>query len=116
AYPGVTVNYEPVPDNFDTKIRAMVQGGTEPDVFYVSPPVADELMDAGKLLKLNDYMNQAGRKKADYFDAMINIFSRSDDVYGLPKDFGAIADFYNTDMMAKTGATAPKDGWTQDDY
>jgi len=116
VYPNVTVNYEPVPDNFDTKIRAMVQGGTEPDVFYVSPPVADELMDAGKLLELTPFMTQMGHSKADYFDAMINIFSRGDKVYGLPKDFGAIADFYNTDMMAKTNTAAPKDGWTQDEY
>jgi multiple sugar transport system substrate-binding protein len=116
VYPNIKVNYEPIPQDFDTKLRAMVQGSTEPDVFYVSPSVADELIKANKLLELTPAMTELGVKKSDYFDAMINIFSNGDKVYGVPKDFGAIALFYNTEMLASTGATAPKDGWTWDDY
>jgi len=116
VYPDISVNYEPVPSDFDTKLRTMVQGGTEPDVFYVSPPVATDLIAAGKLLELTPYLTSAGRAKSDYFDAMINIFSDGDKVYGLPKDFGTIIDFYNTDMLTKTGAKKPVDGWTWDDY
>jgi len=112
VYPDVTVNYEPNPDQYDAKLKAQVSGGTEPDVFYVNPQLADELIDANKLMKLNDYMSTAGISKGDYYESLIGIFSKGDDVYGLPKDFGSLAVFYNTDMAKEK----PKADWTWDDY
>ena len=40
--PGVTVDYQPVPDKFQDKLKAQMAGGTAPDVFYVD----DQLMNA----------------------------------------------------------------------
>jgi multiple sugar transport system substrate-binding protein len=118
VYTNVKVTYEPLPDDYDTKIKTQISAGSEPDVFYVDPPLVDLTVNAGKLLELTPYMAQAGVNKSDYFQSLINIFSRGDKVYGLPKDFGSIAVFYNKDMVAKTGATAPpQDGnWTWDQY
>ncbi|MGZ9226657.1 MAG: extracellular solute-binding protein, partial [Anaerolineales bacterium] len=41
-YPGVTVDYQPIPADFQTKLKAAMAGGTAPDVFYVD----DQLMTA----------------------------------------------------------------------
>lgn len=112
VYPDVKVNYEPLPDQYDAKLKAQVSGGTEPDVFYVSPGLADELIGANKLMKLNDAMSKAGLSKDDFYENLIGIFSRGDDVYGLPKDFGTLAVFYNTELAKEE----PKAGWTWDDY
>lgn len=119
AYPTIKVIYEPIPDNYESKLKTQISSGTEADVFYVNPPLTDLLVSSKKLLKLNDYMSEANMKKSDFFESLINIFSRGDDVYGLPKDFGSIIVFYNQDIVAKaTGAKAPPaDGnWTWDDY
>ncbi len=119
TYPEIKVIYEPIPDNYESKLKTQISSGTESDVFYVNPPLADLLINSKKLMKLNDYMGEAGMKKSDFFESLINIFSKGDDVYGLPKDFGSIIVFYNQDIMAKaTGAKAPPaDGnWTWDDY
>ena len=112
VYPDVKINYEPIPDDYQTKLKTQISGGSEPDVFYVDAVLADELIGASKLLKLNDSMTEAGVAKGDYYENLINIFSREADVYGLPKDFGSLAVFYNTDMVA----TAPADGWNWDAY
>ncbi len=118
VYPNVKVTYEPIPDDYQTKIKTQISGGTEADVFYVDPQLTDLLIDSNKLLELTPMMTAAGVNKGDYFTSLINIFSRGDKVYGLPKDLGSIIVFYNTDMVAKTGAKAPPaDGkWTWDDY
>jgi multiple sugar transport system substrate-binding protein len=112
VYPNVQIKYEPIPEDYQTKLKTQISGGTEPDVFYVDAVLADELIGANKLLKLNEYMDQAGRKKSDYYDSLINIFSRGEDVYGLPKDFGSLAVFYNVDLVKEK----PKEGWKWDDY
>ena len=112
VYPEVQVKYEPIPEDYQTKLKTQISGGTEPDVFYVDAVLADELISSNKLLKLNDYMAQAGRQKSDYYDSLINIFSRGDDVYGLPKDFGSLAVFYNVNLVKEK----PKAGWKWDDY
>ncbi|PZS01022.1 MAG: hypothetical protein DLM69_05570, partial [Candidatus Chloroheliales bacterium] len=82
AYTNVKVTYEPLPDDYDTKIKTQISAGSEPDVFYVDPPLVDLTVDANKLLELTSYMSQAGVNKSDYFPALINIFSRGDKVYG----------------------------------
>lgn len=112
VYPNVKINYEPIPDDYQTKMKTQISGGTEPDVFYVDAVLADELINSNKLLELNKYMDEAGVSKGDYYESLINIFSREDKVYGLPKDFGSLAVFYNTDMVKN----APKADWTWDDY
>ena len=112
VYPDVKINYEPIPDDYTTKLKTQISGGSEPDVFYVDAVLADELIDSSKLLKLNDSMTAAGVKKGDYYDTLINIFSRGEDVYGLPKDFGTLAAFYNTGLAK----SAPKANWNWNDF
>jgi multiple sugar transport system substrate-binding protein len=116
VYPNVKVNYEPQPTDYDTKMKAQIKGGSEPDVFYLDPGLAFELMPAGILMDLTPALQEVGRSKDDYFPSLINTFILDNKVYGLPKDFGSLAVFYNTDMLAKTGAPEPKQGWTQDDF
>ncbi|HET6262443.1 MAG TPA: sugar ABC transporter substrate-binding protein, partial [Chloroflexia bacterium] len=112
VYPDVKINYEPIPDDYTTKLKTQISGGSEPDVFYVDAVLADELIDSNKLLKLNDSMTAAGVNKSDYYDTLINIFSRGEDVYGLPKDFGTLATFYNTALVK----SAPKENWNWNDF
>jgi multiple sugar transport system substrate-binding protein len=112
VYPDVKISYEPIPDKYEDKIKTQISGGSEPDVFYVSAVLADELIEANKLLKLNEHMDAAGITKDDYYENLISIFSRDADVYGLPKDFGSLAVFYNTDMVE----SEPEEDWDWDAY
>jgi multiple sugar transport system substrate-binding protein len=112
-YPDVTITYEPQPSDYQTKLLAQISGGSQPDVFYVDPGLAYQLIPNGVLLDLSPALAEVGRSKDDYFPALMDTFIGEDGkIYGLPKDFGSLAIFYNTDMVK----SAPKEGWTQDDF
>src|SRR5438874_4596265 len=113
VYPDVKITYEPQPSDYQTKLLAQVKGGSEPDVFYVDPGLGYQFIPNGVLLDLTPALQETGRSKDDYFPSLVNTFIGQDGkVYGLPKDFGSLALFYNTDMVK----TPPKEGWTQDDF
>jgi multiple sugar transport system substrate-binding protein len=113
VYPDVKITYEPQPSDYQTKLLAQIKGGSEPDVFYVDPGLAYQLIPNNVLLDLAPAMQEVGRTKADYFESLISTFTGPDGkIYGLPKDFGSLAIFYNTEMVK----TPPKAGWTQDDF
>ena len=112
-YPDVKITYEPVPSDYQTKLLAQISGGSQPDVFYVDPGLAYQLIPNGVLLDLTPALSEVGRSKDDYFPSIMDTFVGEDGkVYGLPKDFGSLAIFYNTDMVK----TPPKEGWTQDEF
>jgi len=113
VYPDVKITYEPVPSDYQTKLLAQVTGGSQPDVFYVDPGLSYQFIPNGVLLDLSSSLQEVGRSKDDYFPALMGPFMDKDSkVYGLPKDFGSLALFYNTDMVK----TPPKEGWNQDDF
>jgi multiple sugar transport system substrate-binding protein len=113
VYPDVTITYEPVPSDYQTKLLNQVKGGSEPDVFYVDPGLAYQFIPNNVLLDLTPALSEVGRSKDDYFPSLIGTFTGKDGkIYGLPKDFGSLAVFYNTDLVK----TPPKEGWTQDDF
>src|SRR5215510_10380544 len=58
--PGVTVDYQPIPDKFQDKLKAQMAGGTAPDVFYVDDQLMNAFAPSNQLLALDDYMSQAG--------------------------------------------------------
>ena len=113
VYPDVKITYEPQPSDYQTKLLAQIKGGSEPDVFYVDPGLAYQFIPNNVLLDLTPALAETGRSKDDYFPSLIDTFIGQDGkIYGLPKDFGSLALFYNTDMVK----TPPKEGWTQDDF
>jgi multiple sugar transport system substrate-binding protein len=113
VYPDVKITYEPQPSDYQTKLLAQISGGSQPDVFYVDPGLAYQLIPNGILLDLTAALAETGRSKDDYFPSLLGIFTGKDGkIYGLPKDFGSLAIFYNTDTVK----TPPKEGWTQDDF
>ncbi len=116
VYPDVKVNYEPNPEGYNDKLKAQFTSNTQPDVFNFEPGLTDDLISSNKVLDLAPYLAAAGRAPSDYFPGLIAIYQRGDKVYGLPRDFNSLMVFYNTDLLAKAGATAPKDGWTQADF
>jgi len=113
VYPDVKITYEPQPSDYSTKLLAQIKGGSQPDVFYVDPDLTFQLIPNGVLMDLTPSLTEVGRSKDDYFPSIMNTFvSKDGKVYGVPKDFGALALFYNTDMVK----TPPKADWTQDDF
>lgn len=86
AHPDIKISYEPVPSDYPTKLQTDIAAGTVADVFYVDSMLAPDLMAAGQLLPLDDYMAQSGVKPEDFYPGLIQAFQWEGKTYGLPKD------------------------------
>lgn len=114
-YPNITVNWSPIPDSYDTKMRANVAAGNVADVFYVSPAMAQEYTKAGKLLNLSPYMARDNVSPDSFYSSLMVPFDCADgSVYGIPKDWNSLGLFYNKTMFQQAGLGDPTN-WTWDD-
>jgi multiple sugar transport system substrate-binding protein len=114
-YPNITANWSPIPDQYQTKMRANVAAGNAADVFYVSPDMAQEYIKAGKLLNLSPYLQRDNVSPSSYYSALQTPFDCADGtVYGIPKDWNSLGLFYNKDMFQAAGLGDPT-GWSWSD-
>jgi multiple sugar transport system substrate-binding protein len=110
--PQVTVNYEPIPADFQTKLKAAMAGGTAPDVFYVDDQLMTAFAPSGQLLALDPYMEQAGVSRDDFIPALMTIFTLDGQTYALPKDWGTLGLVYLPDAFTQAGIDEPTGDWT----
>ncbi len=113
--PGVTVNYQPIPADFQTKMKASMAGGTAPDVFYVDDQLMTAFAPTGQLLPLDDFMAQAGTGRDDFIPALLSIFTQDGVTYALPKDWGTLGLVYLPAAFEAAGLDEPTADWTWDD-
>lgn len=114
-YPDVTVDYQPIPDKFQDKLKAMMAGGTAPDVFYVDDQLMTAFAASGQLLALDNYMAQAGVKRSDFIPALLTIFTLGGKTYALPKDWGTLGLVYLPEAFKAAGIPEPTQNWTWND-
>ncbi|NOZ70739.1 MAG: ABC transporter substrate-binding protein [Chloroflexi bacterium] len=114
-YPNVAVDYQPIPADFQTKLKAQMAGGTAPDVFYVDDQLMTAFGPSGQLQPLDEYMAEAGVSRDDFIPALLTIFTLDGKTYGLPKDWGTLGLVYLPDAFAKAGIDEPTADWTWDD-
>lgn len=114
-YPDVKVDYQPIPSDFQTKIKAMAAAGTQPDVFYVDDQLMTALGLTGQLLALDPYMQQAGVSRTDFIPQLLKIFTANGKTYGLPKDWGSLGLVYLPEAFKAAGIPEPTNDWTWSD-
>jgi multiple sugar transport system substrate-binding protein len=114
-YPKIKVNYEPVPQDFRTKLKAQLASGSEPDVFYVEIGDALGFMQKNVLLDLTPYMSKTSTSASDFAQTLLGAYKQGGKVYGIPKDFNTLALFYNKDMFKNAGVSEPTKDWTWTD-
>jgi multiple sugar transport system substrate-binding protein len=113
--PEIRVSYEPIPGNYVPKILTMLVSGTAPDVFYLDSLYFPSFLSKGVLLPLDDYMASSSVSAADFFPTLVRAFSDGGKIYGIPKDFNALALYYNMDIFCEEMRSYPNDVWTWDD-
>lgn len=113
--PGVTVNYTPVPSDFQTKLKAQMAGGTAPDVFYVDDQLMTAFAPSGQLLALDDMMAEAGVSRDDFIPSLLTIYTQDGQTYALPKDWGTLGLIYLPEAFTDAGIPEPTEEWTWED-
>lgn len=113
--PNVTVNYTPIPSDFQTKMKAQMAGGTAPDVFYIDDQLMTAFAPTGQLLALDDLMAEAGVSRDDFVSSLMPIYILDDVTYALPKDWGTLGLVYIPVAFEDAGIDEPTEDWTWDD-
>jgi multiple sugar transport system substrate-binding protein len=108
AYPNITVDYEPIPEGYIDQMTAQFSAGEPPDVFYVQAEYSDAWMEDGLLEPLDPYLAGNPEFTVDpFYDQLLSVFQFDGKTYGLPKDAGPLALFYNTDLLTAAGVQPP---------
>lgn len=113
--PGVTVDYQPVPADFQTKMKAAMVGGAAPDVLYIDDQLMTAFATTGQLLELDSYMAQAGTSRETFIQPLLSIFTSEGTTYALPKDWGTLGLVYLPAAFADAGLDEPTADWKWDD-
>lgn len=112
---GITVQYEPVADDYQRFIVNALSAGTAPDLFYMDIFWAGSLIRSGAVEPLNDYLEKSTVLKAeDFIPSLVDAFTVDGQVYGIPKDFNTLALFYNKDLFDYAGVEYPSNDDTWD--
>jgi multiple sugar transport system substrate-binding protein len=108
-YPNITVNYEPIPSEYQTQMTAQFSAGDPPDLFYVgatgeaAPWIEQELLEP-----LDPYIEGNPEIGVDaFYPRLLAPFQREGQTFGLPKDASPLALFYNPDMLSEAGVEPP---------
>ncbi len=111
SHSDIEIVYEPIPGQYFPKLLAMLVSKTAPDVFYLDALYFKPFLAKKKiLLPLNKYMGDRVRRE-DFIPALIDAFADGETVYGIPKDFNALALFYNKAMFDAASLPYPDDTW-----
>jgi multiple sugar transport system substrate-binding protein len=112
AHPDVEVAYEPISGQYYPKLLAMLVSGTAPDVFYLDTIYFKPFLAKKKiLLSLEPFLAKSDTKKEDFLPQLVDAFSADGVLYGIAKDFNALALFYNKDMFDAAGLSYPDPSW-----
>ena len=119
TYPNIRVFYTPDPADLEESMLADMQAGTAPDVFAGCCTFFPIWAQEGHTIDLRSYV------EADLDQAIIDdwdpaqyksFFTRDGRQYGLPKYHGALALYYNKDLLDQYSVDYPDETWNHDDY
>ncbi|WP_353113089.1 extracellular solute-binding protein [Microbacterium sp.] len=105
-HPGVTVKWVDQPsDGYEDKVLQQAESGELPDVINLPPEYAYALADAGQLQDLK----KSSKVLGDYVDGGVAAYTYDgiDGSFGFPWYLGTELNYWNSDLLAKGGATAP---------
>jgi multiple sugar transport system substrate-binding protein len=110
---GITINYEPIPSDYATKLQTDIAAGSVADVFYLDSLAAPDFMANNQLLELDATMAEAGVTAADFYPGLISAFQFGGKTFGLPKDWSSLAMITDTAALTDAGITAPPTTWDE---
>jgi multiple sugar transport system substrate-binding protein len=119
SHPNIRVFYLPDPENLEEKMPEVMQAGTAPDVFQGCCAHFPVWAQSGYTLDLGPYVRADLDKEtiADWDPVQYKaLMTREGLQYGLPKYHGALALYYNKDMLDNFGVDYPNETWSHDDY
>jgi len=114
--PSITVQYENVPKDFDTKLQTEIAGGVPPDVTYVQILTFPGYAARNIFSPLDPFISRDKFDLEQIFPNLVHAFTHKGSIFALPKDNGSSVLAYNKDLFKKYGVAEPTEDWTWDDF
>jgi multiple sugar transport system substrate-binding protein len=119
THPNIRVFYNRDPENVEETMLADMEAGTAPDVFQGCCSWFPVLAQKGYTVDLRPYVAaDLDRSTVEDWDLAQyqSFFTADGKQYGLPKYHGALALYYNKDLLDRYGVDYPDSSWDHDDY
>jgi multiple sugar transport system substrate-binding protein len=107
AEQNIEVTYEPLEGDYNAALFNALSAGTAGDVFYIPVETAIGIIETGKVLPLNDYVDTE-----PFIDSLVDAYTFDGNVYGIAKDFNTLALHYNMDLFDEAGVEYPGENET----
>lgn len=113
----IKVNASVVPwAQYWDKLVVGLPAGSAPDVFAINALNVVDYARNGYLLDLTDLFESGAIDVTKYPAHAVDTHTVDGVLRGVPRDYDAIAVFYNKDMFDAAGVAYPEDGWTWDQF
>jgi multiple sugar transport system substrate-binding protein len=103
-------------DSLQGKMTAALAGGKYPDVVYIFGPNVANLARSPKALDLTEAIKSKAWNWDDFYPAAREAVTIDGKIRAVPSLIDSMAVVYNKKIFRQAGITAPKAGWTWDDY
>ncbi len=117
--PGTRVHVEQIPGHgqYVPKLVMMHVSGSVPDVVHLDASSAAVFIENDVLLDLTPFIESDSTFTLDdYFDNVVNIARRGEQLYAIPLDFTPMVMYYNKKLFDAAGVAYPQPSWTWDDF
>ncbi len=113
ANPGVTIEHQPIPQDYNTKIQTLMAAGTPADIYrYLQEVTPIVTVHEKKMhLQLDDYITRDSYDLTDFRPDAIKLYQWEGATYALPRDYGNQNLFYNLDLLDAAGIEKPSADW-----
>ena len=113
----IVVNASSIPwSQYWDKLVVGLPAGSAPDVFTINALNVVDYARNGYLLDITDLFESGAVDVTKYPAHTVATHTLDGVLRGIPRDFDAIAVYYNKTLFDEAGVEYPKDGWTWDEF
>ena len=113
----IVVNASSIPwSQYWDKLVVGLPAGSAPDVFSINALNVVDYARNGYLLDITDLFESGALDVTKYLAHTVATHTVDGVLRGIPRDFDAIAVYYNKTLFDEAGVEYPKDGWTWDEF
>jgi len=118
ANPNVTIDHQPIPQEYVTKIQTLYAAGTPPDLYRYLQEVTPIITVAEKdlHLQLDDFIASDDYDLSDFRPDAVELYRWEGETYALPRDYGNQNLFYNLDLLEEAGIEPPPVDWEETSF